>query len=48
MYNDFSKEYIVYPAANTVVTFKDAALENAVRNRLNKYSGNITAGDMRV
>lgn len=47
MYNDFSKEYIVYPAVNTVVTFKDAALENAVRNRLNKYSGNITAGDMR-
>lgn len=48
MYNDYTKEYNVYPAANTVVTFKDTALESAVRSKLGKSSGDITAGDMRT
>lgn len=48
MYNDYTKEYLVYPAADTVVTFRDSALENAIRSELGKHSGNITAGDMRT
>lgn len=47
MYNDYIQEFNVYPSADTVVSFKDKALENAIRSRINKYSGNITAGDMR-
>lgn len=48
MYADYNKEYNVYHAATTVVTFRDTPLEYAIRYKLGKYSGNITAGDMRT
>lgn len=44
----YDREFTVYAEASTIVNFKDANLEDAVRKALSKPIGNITAGDMRL
>lgn len=46
-YFDYNNTFNVYADGSTIVNFKDSALEGAVRSKLNKLSGDITALDMR-